>query len=296
MSNQIIGTAEAAGRTAKEVAEAAGQFVESMSTGESTSAAAKEAALTTEERKAKMEQLRAKMRASSQANRASLIEEHSKAKTSARETARLEKQRKLAEMLRTKADAEEAGEDVDREKNWEWTIEENDNWEKKLARKARRADFEFHDDAHAARRRYKKDLDQIKPDISAYNRQKEVAMGLAPGTLVTSFNPTAGSSSSMQVVPSAQQQQMAADNLYRGANSMLYGDSKPSEDDIDRVVGKINQDIDKKGKFSRKRLNEDEGDITYINERNRVFNKKIARYYDKYTTEIRASFERGTAL
>lgn len=33
--------------------------------------------------------------------------------------------------------------------------------------------------------------------------------------------------------------------------------------------------IDKKGKFSRKRLNEDEGDITYINERNRVFNKKV---------------------
>jgi len=199
-------------------------------------------------------------------------------------------------MLRSKADAEERGEDVEREKNWEWTIEENENWEKKLARKARRADFEFHDDAHAARRRYKKDLDQIKPDLVAYNRQKEVAMGLAPGTLVTAFNPSAGSSSAMQIVPTSQQQQLAAESLYRDANSMLYGDSKPSEEDIDRVVGKINQDIDKKGKFSRKRLNEDEGDITYINERNRVFNKKIARYYDKYTTEIRASFERGTAL
>lgn len=58
--------------------------------------------------------------------------------------ARLEKQRKLAEMLRIKADAEERGEDVERDKNWEWTIEENDEWEKKLARKARRADFEFH--------------------------------------------------------------------------------------------------------------------------------------------------------
>ena len=73
--------------------------------------------------------------------------------------------------------------------------------------------------------------------------------------------------------------------------------------------------VDKKRKFSRKRANEDEGDITYINERNRVFNKKvgytnidwsrglsltfslqIARFYDKYTSEIRASFERGTAL
>jgi pre-mRNA-splicing factor SYF2 len=47
-------------------------------------------------------------------------------------------------VLRQKADAEEQGEDVERQKNWEWTIEENDNWEKKLARKARRADFEFH--------------------------------------------------------------------------------------------------------------------------------------------------------
>ena len=29
-------------------------------------------------------------------------------------------------------------------KDWQWTIKENENWEKKLARKARRADYEFH--------------------------------------------------------------------------------------------------------------------------------------------------------
>lgn len=33
---------------------------------------------------------------------------------------------------------------MERQKNWEYTIEENDEWEKKLARKKRRADFEFH--------------------------------------------------------------------------------------------------------------------------------------------------------
>ncbi|RDB17121.1 Pre-mRNA-splicing factor syf2 [Hypsizygus marmoreus] len=250
--------------------------------------------LTMEERKAKMEQLRKKIAASSKANRASLLEENAKSKITARDAARLEKQRKLAEVLRAKADAEENGEDVDRARNWEWTIEENDNWEKKLARKARRADFEFHDDAHAARRRYKKDLDFIKPDLVSYNKQKEVAMGLAPGTLV-SFSAQSGSSE-LQIMPTSQQQQLAAANLYRDANTLIYGDNKPTEDAIDRMVGKINQDIDKKGKFSRKRLNEEEGDITYINEHNRVFNKKIARYYDKYTAEIRASFERGTAL
>lgn len=248
--------------------------------------------VTMDERKAKMEELRKKIAASSRANRASLVEESAKAKITARDAARSERQRKLAETLRSKADAEERGEDVDRAKNWEWTIEENENWEKKLARKARRADFEFHDDAHAARRRYKKDIDHIKPDLVAYNKQKEIAMGLAPGSLVA-FDPAAGSS---QLVQTSQEQQLAAANLYRDANTLIYGDNKPSEDAIDRVISKINQDIDKKGKFSRKRLNEDEGDITYINEHNRVFNKKIARYYDKYTAEIRASFERGTAL
>ncbi|KAF5365323.1 hypothetical protein D9758_005418 [Tetrapyrgos nigripes] len=249
------------------------------------------AKMTMDARKAKMEELRRKMAASSRANRASLVEESTKSKITARDAARLDRQRKLAETLRLKADAEERGEDVERAKNWEYTIEENDAWEKKQARKARRADFAFHDDAHAARRRYKKELDHIKPDLEAYNKQKEVAMGLAPGTL-TQFDPKAGPASS----PTSLEQQLAAENLYRDANTLMYGDSKPSEEAIDRVVSKINRDIDKKGKFSRKRLNEDEGDITYINEHNRVFNKKIARYYDKYTAEIRASFERGTAL
>jgi pre-mRNA-splicing factor SYF2 len=79
-------------------------------------------------------------------------------------------------------------------------------------------------------------------------------------------------------------------------------------------IDRYSSSIDKRRKFSRKRPNEDTGDITYINEKNRIFNKKvesslalvvvrlltpiskIARYFDKYTAEIRASFERGTAL
>ena len=156
-----------------------------------------------------------------------MIEESSRIKSAARDLARLEKQRKLAEILRLKADAAERGEDVEREKNWEWTIEENEEWEKKLARKARRADFEFHgvsdslffncpidrswhvaDDSHAARRKYKKDVDKLKPDLEVYNRQKETAMGLAPGTLsqngssssfsLTGFDPTQASGSQVE--------------------------------------------------------------------------------------------------
>ncbi|KAG1874185.1 SYF2 splicing factor-domain-containing protein [Suillus tomentosus] len=204
------------------------------------------------ERKAKLEQLRAKMvpfkRSSTKANCAYLIEESARAKITVRDAARLERQRKLAEVLRTQAEAEDRGED-------------NDNWEKKKARKARRADYEFH----------------------------EVVLGLAPGSLANS-----GSSSSALIAFDPSGGQKASTEM--PILTLLYADNKPTEDAIDKVVAKMNRDIDKKGKFSRKRLNEDEGDITYINERNRVFNKKIARYYDKYISEIRASFERGTAL
>jgi len=255
--------------------------------------------MTMEERQAKLEALRSKMRSTAQANRNDLIEEHNKQKISVREQARLERQRKLAEILREKADAEETGADLERKRNWEYSIEENDEWEKRLKRKVGRADFQFHDANDAARRKYKKDLDLLKPDLAAYNRQKEAALGLLPGTLSklskeeqTKALVQATSSASSTSVSAA----LAAEDLYRDANTLQYGDNKPSEEAIDRVVAKLNIDIDKRGKFSRKRLNEDEGDITYINEHNKVFNKKIARYYDKYTKEIRDSFERGTAL
>jgi hypothetical protein len=48
------------------------------------------------------------------------------------------------------------------------------------------------DHADAAQRRYKKDLDLIKPDMDAYNEQKERAMGLGPGALTRRNSEPAG--------------------------------------------------------------------------------------------------------
>ena len=62
----------------------------------------------------------------------------------ARDMVRLKWQKKLVEMPQTQAEAEEKGEDVEWVKDWEWTIKENENWEKTLARKAWRADYEFY--------------------------------------------------------------------------------------------------------------------------------------------------------
>lgn len=52
----------------------------------------------------------------------------------------------------------------------------------------------------------------------------------------------------------------------------------------------------RKEAFSRRRSEHSAADIDYINDRNKHFNKKIKRAYDKYTVEIRQNLERGTAL
>jgi len=298
MTNGVTQTIKNA---AEDVAETAAEFVEemtNMSDKEEEDETMKETEgenekLTIDERKRKLAELRNRMRDAARQNRKDLVNESTKQKMSVREAVRREKQLKLAETLRLKAEAEERGEDAERMKNWEYTIEENDEWEKKKRRKERNADFEFNDEEQQARKRYKKDLVHLKPDLAAYNRQKALAIGNGEGSssssALTSFNPQGSAAVSYE-------QQRAAESLYRDANSLVYADHKPNDEAVDRVIHKLNMEQDKRNKFSRKRLNEDEGDITYINERNRVFNKKIARYYDKYTAEIRASFERGTAL
>ena len=72
-----------------------------------------------------------------------MIEDHQKLRTTTRELARLEKQKRLAENLREKITAEETGDDVQRKKNWNYSIEQNDKWEEKLKRAEEKEKYEF---------------------------------------------------------------------------------------------------------------------------------------------------------
>lgn len=51
-----------------------------------------------------------------------------------------------------------------------------------------------------------------------------------------------------------------------------------------------------KQKSKRDRLEFEGEDVTWINQRNKKFNQKISRNFDKHTAEIRQNLERGTAL
>ncbi|KAF0686412.1 Aste57867_21783 [Aphanomyces stellatus] len=80
-------------------------------------------------------------------------------------------------------------------------------------------------------------------------------------------------------------------------DEMEYGkNDAASEEGMDRMVAELENRADARKKFSRRRQHYDGEDVDYINSRNRVFNKKISRAFDKYTVEIRQNLERGTAL
>ena len=53
--------------------------------------------------------------------------------------------------------------------------------------------------------------------------------------------------------------------------------------------------VEKRRGYSRKRADKNT-DIDFINDRNMRFNRKIERFYGKYTTEIKQNLERGTAI
>ncbi|MBW0491550.1 hypothetical protein O181_031265 [Austropuccinia psidii MF-1] len=244
-------------------------------------------AMASDARLEKLQQLRQKMRETSRANRKDVIAEANRSHATAKEIARLERKKVQAIALGQKTDAASAGEDLERKRAWQYSIEDNEKWDKKLKRKQSRGNHEFTDYDDFARRKYKKDIDHLKPDLVNYNKQRAAAAG--------SQISSASSLSQADQPSTSVIQQAAADNLYRNMDSLVYADHKPSEEAIDRVVGKLNLDIDKRSKRSRVRKEED-GEITYINDKNKAFNQKIGRFYDKYTEEIRENIERGTAL
>ena len=79
-------------------------------------------------------------------------------------------------------------------------------------------------------------------------------------------------------------------NLFNNDNDEI------TEENIDNMVNELNEQISKRKKFQRRRTYYQDADVSYINKRNMVFNKKVERAYGKYTTQIRMNLERGTAL
>ncbi|OKL59003.1 Pre-mRNA-splicing factor syf2 [Talaromyces atroroseus] len=187
-----------------------------------------------------------------------------------------------------KADTEAAGEDFERKRAWDWTIEESERWDKRMEKKQRhRDDVAFQDYRQDARKVYKRQMRELQPDLDAYERDKVAAVERA------------AASGGLEIVETDDGELVAVDRngtFYSTADSTDFTENKPDRAAVDRLVSDLRKAEEVRLKKRRERRGDDDPDVTYINEKNKQFNQKLSRFYDKYTKEIRDSFERGTAL
>jgi pre-mRNA-splicing factor SYF2 len=183
--------------------------------------------------------------------------------------------------------------DFERKRNWDYTVEESESWDKRMAKKARSRDnVAFADYTKEANKVYKRQIKQMdKVDLESYASQKaeKLQRQVHSGLLKLVESPDGDL---YTVNPLNNQINTPAEESYSH-------DHKPTKEAIDKLVG----DLDKGEKARLKaraarglRDENDAGDVTYINQKNKQFNDKLTRFYNKYTTEIRESFERGTAI
>ncbi|KXS15158.1 SYF2-domain-containing protein [Gonapodya prolifera JEL478] len=213
----------------------------------------------------KFKSLKSKMAVSQSLNRRAVLAEDAAKKQDPREEARRERKRKEAEELASEKAAESAGLDPERLRDLQYTAEDVERWDRKVKRKKEGEDKAFESFNSAATKSYRRLVSQLKPDLGAYaeSRAKAEARGV---------------------------------EFYRGADETDAMGETTTGEGVDRMVRGVEESQDRRSKFSRRRAHRDDDDVTYINERNARFNKKISRAYDKYTQEIKANFERGTAL
>jgi pre-mRNA-splicing factor SYF2 len=199
------------------------------------------------------------------------------------------KHAKASEKL-LRADVEASGEDFERKRAWDWTVEESEAWDRRLAKKERhRQGVAFADYGSEARKSYKRQLrDAAPPDLDEYAREKMAAVEKA------------AAAGGLEIVENEDGELIAID-----AEGRVVGDDqsndfmshKPAKERVDRLVAEMKKDEAAQLKKRRDRgRGGDDGDVTYINEKNKQFNEKLARFYNKYTGDIRESFERGTAI
>ena len=92
------------------------------------------------------------------------------------------------------------------------------------------------------------------------------------------------------------------DSLYRAYEKRVKKVPKDDvkkltqEERVDLMAQEVEERIEKRNQFSRRRAFNEDKDVTSINERNRNFNEKLERNFSKYAAEIKSNLERGTAL
>ena len=173
-----------------------------------------------------------------------------------------------------KADTAAAGEDFERKRAWDWTVEESEKWDKRMEKKEKhREDVAFQDYTQDARKIYKRQLRELQPDLDGYEKEKAAAVQKA------------ALSGGLEVVETTDGELVAVDKngtFYSTADSTDFIENKPEKAAVDKLVNELRKAEETRLRKRRDRgKGEDDGDVTFINDKNKQFNQKLARFYNK---------------
>ena len=136
-----------------------------------------------------------------------------------------------------------------------------------------REDVAFQDYRQDSRKVYKRQLRELKPDMERYEKEKAEAMEKA------------AISGGLEIIESEDGELVAVDKngiFYSTADSTDFVENKPDRAAVDRLVTDLKKAEETRLRKRRDRgKGDDDGDVTYINDKNKQFNQKLSRYYNK---------------
>ncbi|KAK5087467.1 Pre-mRNA-splicing factor SYF2 [Exophiala xenobiotica] len=213
--------------------------------------------------------------------------------------ANLSRRSAIAQHNLLKADTEEneGTGAFERKRAWDYTIEESERWDERMARKKEaREKNSFQDYGAEAAKIYDRQIRELEKTAQKDGGRNRDEYLRQKAELIEQ----AARSGGLEIVEMDNGELVAIDRdgrFYADQNNTGFVEQKPRKENVDRLVEDIRKAEEVRLKKRKERRGDtDEGDVTYINEKNKQFNLKLARFYDRYTSDIRESFERGTAI
>ncbi|KAJ2157228.1 pre-mRNA-splicing factor SYF2 [Coemansia sp. RSA 552] len=189
--------------------------------------------------------LRQRLAQSTQDNKKEVYQEHQRKHEDPREQRRQSRKRREAQILQHRE--EYAGEDYERSRFMDYSIEQVERYEERKRQREENRELGFTDYDQVNQRKYERDVAKIKPNLAAYRQSKQEG-------------------------------------------------SRDDPQNVNRLAQAVVEQQKRRARLNKPTIEKEGEDVSYINEHNARFNRKINRAYDKYTKEIRDNFERGTAL
>ena len=214
-------------------------------------------------RQARFAALQARAQKSSHTNLKEAAAESARLATDPNALTALQRKRAIASHNLLKAETEADGEDFERKRAWDWTIEESEKWDKRVEKKARHRDnVAFQDYTAEANKVYKRQLRDMAPDMEAYERQKAEMVERA------------ARSGGLEIVETEDGEVVAVDknnSFYADGQGVEFVGNKPEKGAVDRLVKDLQKAEETRLRKRRARgLKDEEGgeDVTFINEKN----------------------------